>query len=193
MPRTRPAAGPEEPDALPAPGVGVPAEAGDAGEIGRVLHDVLGLAAGFERRLGTVLEVNPTDLKAMEHLIQAGSLSPTELAGRLGISTAAATLVVDRLVEVGHVDRRPHPHDRRRVVVVPRPASVGRAMDELMPMIGGVARAADALTEHERATVLRFLGEVREVYREAAAGPPGATGVTADPLPAPAPTSAAPR
>jgi DNA-binding MarR family transcriptional regulator len=132
-------------------------------------------------RDGAVLEVNPTDMKAMEHLIQEGSLSPTELAGRLGISTAAATLVVDRLVAVGHVDRRPHPHDRRRVVVVPRPASVGRALDELMPMIGGVARAADALTERERATVLRFLGEVREVYREAAGGPDGAPRGPEDP------------
>lgn len=173
MPRSRPRPDADAPAALPAPGAGVPAEAGAAGELGLLLRDVLGLAAGFERRLGGVLAVNPTDMKAMEHLIQAGSLSPTELAGRLGVSTAAATLVVDRLVEVGHVDRRPHPHDRRRVVVVPRPASVGRAMAELMPMIGGVARAADALTDVERAAVTRFLGDVREVYREAAAGPAG--------------------
>lgn len=156
---------------LPPRGAGVPDGAGRAGEIGLALRDLLGLAADYERRLGAVLEVNATDMKAMEHLIQEGSLSPTDLAARLGVSTAAATQVVDRLVEVGHVDRRPHPHDRRRVVVVPRPASVGRAMDELMPMIGGVARAAGALTERERATVLRFLGEVRDVYREAAAGP----------------------
>ncbi|UKF25029.1 MULTISPECIES: MarR family transcriptional regulator [Clavibacter] len=190
MPRRRPRPHADAPAALaaaavalPAPGAGVPADAGAAGELGRILRDVLGLAAGFERRLGGVLEVNPTDVKAMEHLIQEGSLSPTELAGRLGITTAAATLVVDRLVEVGHVDRRPHPHDRRRVVVVPRPASVGRAMAELMPMIGGVARAADALTAEERAAVTRFLGEVREVYREAAAGPAGhvASASVADP------------
>ncbi|MBF4621637.1 MarR family transcriptional regulator [Clavibacter sp. VKM Ac-2542] len=176
MPRRRPRPDADAPVALPAPGAGVPVEAGEAGELGRILRDVLGLAAGFERRLGSVLEVNPTDMKAMEHLIQEGSLSPTELAGRLGVTTAAATLVVDRLVEVGHVDRRPHPHDRRRVVVVPRPASVGRAMAELMPMIGGVARAADALTAEERAAVTRFLGEVREVYREAADGPAGPAG-----------------
>ncbi|MBP2456644.1 DNA-binding MarR family transcriptional regulator [Clavibacter michiganensis] len=180
MPRARPLPDPGALDAIPAPGTGVPPEAGEAGELGRILRDVLGLAAGFERRLGGVLEVNPTDMKAMEHLIQEGSLSPTELAGRLGISTAAATLVVDRLVEVGHVDRRPHPHDRRRVVVVPRPASVGRAMAELMPMIGGVARAAAALTDAERDAVTRFLGEVREVYREASAGPAG-SGVAAEP------------
>jgi DNA-binding MarR family transcriptional regulator len=177
----RPAAASPAHDALPSRGQGVPDEAGRAGEIGRALRDVLGLAGEFERRLGTVLEVNPTDMKAMEHLIQEGSLSPSELAARLGVSTAAATQVVDRLVEVGHVDRRPHPHDRRRVVVVPRPASVGRAMAELMPMIGGVARAADALTDPERATVLRFLDEVREVYREAA-------GTPVPPTPAAAPT-----
>ncbi|WP_316312504.1 MarR family transcriptional regulator [Clavibacter michiganensis] len=190
MSRARPRPDPDAPAAptaaaaaLPAPGAGAPADAGAAGELGRILRDVLGLAAGFGRRLGGVLEVNPTDMKAMEHLIQEGSLSPTELAGRLGVSTAAATLVVDRLVEVGHVDRRPHPHDRRRVVVVPRPASVGQAMAELMPMIGGVARAADALTDAERAAVTRFLGEVREVYREAAAGPagPAASASAADP------------
>lgn len=154
--------------------------AGDRAEIGAALRDVLALATRFERKLGRTLSVNPTDLRAMEHLIASGALTPTELAARLDISTAASTLVVDRLVELGHVRRGPHPSDRRRILVRAEPESEERALAEIQPMLEGVRRAIGGLTAAERATVLRFLDEVRGVYREVVAEP-GAGSTTRDP------------
>ncbi|PVZ94934.1 MarR family transcriptional regulator [Amnibacterium flavum] len=128
------------------------------------------LSADFERRLGRTLAVNHTDLVAMQHLMESGPLSPSELSSRLRISTAAATMVVDRLEAVGHVSRQPHPEDRRKIVVVPREDSVRLAAQELLPLVGGVAQAIADLPAEDAAVIERFLGEVVEHYRAALDG-----------------------
>jgi DNA-binding MarR family transcriptional regulator len=135
------------------------------------LREINTLSRAFERRLGTVLTVNPTDLAAMEHLIQEGPLTPSDLAARLGVTTAASTLVVDRLVALGHVERHRHASDRRKIVVVPSRSSVERAIDELMPVIAGVAGLVDDLAPAERELVAGFLERVIALYRSAVAAP----------------------
>jgi len=130
-----------------------------------LVRDVREVSQDFELHVGRQLGVNPTDLHAMEHLIQSGPLSPTELARRLDISTAAATTVVDRLTALGHTSRTQHPTDRRGVVVVPSPGSVERAMSTLMPMITGIDDVLDDFDEEEQATITKYLERVLEVYR----------------------------
>ncbi|MFO7689942.1 MAG: MarR family winged helix-turn-helix transcriptional regulator [Cryobacterium sp.] len=134
---------------------------------GDQLHEIVMLSRAFDRQLGKALAVNPTDLAAMEHLMLTGSLTPSELARRLDISTAATTLAVDRLVALGHVERRPHAHDRRKVDVVPVPASVEKAFDELLPVIGGVAAMQAAMSLADRVVVQNFLDGVIAVYHRA--------------------------
>lgn len=130
-----------------------------------LLREIREVTAEFESRLGAALSVNPTDLEAMEHLIQDGRLSPTDLARRIGVSTAAVTTIVDRLTAAGHVTRMPHPTDRRGVLVVPAPASVHRAMGALMPMIMGVDRVLQEFDVEQQATIVDYLGRVVEAYR----------------------------
>ncbi|WP_241992634.1 MarR family winged helix-turn-helix transcriptional regulator [Cryobacterium lactosi] len=137
----------------------------DSDAIGSALHQILQLSRAFERQVGQALEVNSTDLAAMEHLIQEGALTPGELSRRLDISTAATTLVVDRLVALGHAQRHPHTSDRRKIVVVPAPESVTRAFQQLHPVIGGVAALTQELSDDERAVVEAFLTRVIGVYR----------------------------
>ncbi|MCS5735395.1 MarR family winged helix-turn-helix transcriptional regulator [Herbiconiux daphne] len=143
----------------------------DANSINNALHEINTLSRAFERRLGNVLTVNQTDLAAMEHLIQEGPLTPSELAARLNVSTAASTLVVDRLVALGHVERHRHEHDRRKIVVVPSRASVNRAVDQLMPVILGISALVDDLPENDRTVVEGFLERVIGVYSRAVAAP----------------------
>ncbi|ANP71702.1 MarR family winged helix-turn-helix transcriptional regulator [Cryobacterium arcticum] len=133
--------------------------------IGSALHQILQLSRAFERQVGQALEVNTTDLTAMEHLIQEGALTPGELSRRLDISTAATTLVIDRLVALGHAQRHPHASDRRKVVVVPAQESVTRAFQQLHPVIGGVAALTQELSDDERHVVEAFLERVIGVYR----------------------------
>ena len=151
--------------APPVGGAGPESGPPDADVIGSALHEIVQLSRAFERQVGQALEVNTTDLSAMEHLIQEGSLTPGELARRLDISTAATTLVVDRLVALGHAQRHPHSSDRRKVVVVPAQESVARAFQQLHPVIGGVAAVTQELSDDERHVIEAFLARVVGVYR----------------------------
>ncbi|WP_396643329.1 MarR family winged helix-turn-helix transcriptional regulator [Microbacterium sp.] len=129
------------------------------------LREFIELTDQFERAIATELEVNPTDLAAMEHLLMGGPLGPTELARRVGISAGAATTSIDRLVALGHVTREPHPTDRRGTLVVPQPASRDRAMGRLMPMIMGIDGELDSFTDAEQEVITRYLAQVVERLR----------------------------
>jgi len=131
-----------------------------------LLRDIREVGAAFEAHLAEQLTVNPTDLEAMEHLIQDGPLTPTDLSRRLGVSTAAMTTIIDRLTAVGHVSRVPNPSDRRGILVVPAAASVERAMGAIMPMVLGIDRVLAEFDEQEKATITEYLSRVVEVYRQ---------------------------
>ena len=130
-----------------------------------LIREIFEVSSEFESHVGRQLTVNPTDLQAMEHLIMSGPLSPTDLSKRIGISTAATTAVIDRLVALDHASRTQHPTDRRGVVVVPNPRSVERAMGTLLPMIMGIDGVLDEFAAEDRATITHYLERVLEVYR----------------------------
>lgn len=130
-----------------------------------LLREFLQVSEDFERRLGRELEVNPTDLAAMEHLIQSGPLSPSEIAARLGVTTAAATTIVDRLARVGHVHRRSNEQDRRGVLVVPEADSVQRALGVIRPMVEAVDDALTDFDETEQRAITAYLERVLQIYR----------------------------
>lgn len=132
--------------------------------ISSTLRRIIQLSTAMEARLARTLGVNHTDLQVMQHLMQAGSLPPTELARRVGVTAAAATQSVDRLVAQGHATRERHPEDGRRVIVRPRPESVGRAAAELLPLIGGVTSVTAELSDGDAQVVSRFLDRVVGVY-----------------------------
>jgi DNA-binding MarR family transcriptional regulator len=130
-----------------------------------LLREFLKVSGEFEHRLGRELDVNPTDLTAMEHLIESGPLSPSEIASRLGVTTAAATTVVDRLTKVGHVRRQSNERDRRGVVVVPEPDSVRRALGVIQPMVHAVDDALRDFDEAEQRAITAYLERVLAIYR----------------------------
>lgn len=131
-----------------------------------LLRELLDVTEDFERSLGSELNVNHTDLTAMQHLIVAGSLSPTALAQRLGLSSGAVTTVIDRLERLGHVHRAPHPDDRRSTLVSAEPASIGRAMGRIVPMVTEVDRAISDFDDTEQEVITRYLKRVVATYRE---------------------------
>ena len=130
-----------------------------------LIREFVEVSEEFEAHVGRELTVNPTDLQAMELLIINGPLSPTGLAHRLSISTAAVTSVVDRLVALGHVRRTEHPTDRRGILVVPTPASIALAKAILTPMITGIDAVLDEFSAAEQAVVTSYLERVLEVYK----------------------------
>lgn len=94
--------------------------------------------------------------------------TPGRIAEALGLSSGAATGVIDRLTRVGHVERRRDEHDRRIVRVhysehaqeVARGffAPLGRLTDDVM----------SKYTDDELGIVTRFLGEMGAAMGEQA-------------------------
>lgn len=116
--------------------------------------------------LARALGVGPNDLWALERLRYEGPLGPVELGNRLGgMRSASATALVDRLEEAGHVERRRHPSDRRRLVVVPTERADQAGEEVFAPLAEALVEAAEDLTPEERAAVARYLDRVTEAIK----------------------------
>lgn len=131
------------------------------------------LSAG-ERRLAEAVAVDlgtsATDLIALGDLLSGERLGPTDLGRRLGLSSAAATGLADRLEALGHVERRPHPKDRRRLVLAPTPHGKTELLARLAPIVAATEALVANLTADQQATVARFLRDVVALHdRETAA------------------------
>ena len=122
-------------------------------------------------RTATVLSVNATDLAALRHLVAADRLgeqvSPTELAIYLEISSAATTKLLNRLGELGHIRRQPHPTDRRAQLIVATNAAhvaihqaLGHSHDRMLEVV-------TSLSADEQQTVIRFLDALGAAVSEA--------------------------
>lgn len=131
----------------------------------RLLRSVIQESEDYSKSLGHHLMVNQTDLQAMTHLIENGPMSAGDLAKSVGLSPAAATTMIDRLVDVGHVSRESNPQDRRGVVVVPNPQSVAQAWRRIMPLISASEAILNEMSEEERYAVEKYLSSMLTVYQ----------------------------
>jgi DNA-binding MarR family transcriptional regulator len=115
--------------------------------------------------------LSQTELVALEHLVAAPS-TPGDLARLLEVSTAASTGVVDRLERRGHVERRPHPQDRRRTEVHMTEGGREEILGHLMPMLVALRELDAGLDDAERAVVERYLRGARAAFDQVSDGGP---------------------
>jgi DNA-binding MarR family transcriptional regulator len=121
--------------------------------------------AEAELALARRLQVNPTDLAAMGHLAGASDpVGPTWLSGRLGLTPAAATELVDRLERAGHVERRRDTVDRRRVQLVPTRSALAEVGEQLSPLLQALDRVVTGYPPAQRQIILDYLGQVSAAY-----------------------------
>ena len=108
--------------------------------------------------------VGASEMMALSQLFTGGPSSPTALAAFLSMTTASMTELVDRLERAGHVARRRHPTDRRKIVVELTPRARG-TLERMFAHTGeATARAAAPLSSAERRAVLGFLRDVAAEY-----------------------------
>ena len=131
-----------------------------------LLRDVIEKSQNYAKVVGAHLEVNETDFSAMEHLINNGPMTAGDLAKAVGISPGSATVMIDRLVEVGHVTRSPNPNDRRGVLITPNPDSVAQAWKHISPLIMASEKLLSELSSSERAAIEKYLRAMLDVYSE---------------------------
>lgn len=118
----------------------------------------------LEKQLAGALRTDVSGLEVMDHLIALGPTTPSTLASRLGTSTAAMSLVLNRLEQAGHISRERHPDDGRKLVVTAVEASTEQAWELISPQ----TRAIDALiaryTPEQQDLVEGFLDAVLALY-----------------------------
>jgi len=139
----------------------------------QVLLAVRAFSDAMDRMYGGMkgdMDMNASDLSALRMLImreQRGeSVSPHDLSHHLRISTASTTKLLDRLAAAGHVERRPHPTDRRARVIVLTQRSRDTFFEHFGERLQVMRGVADRYSDAELAAITRFLGELGDVLAE---------------------------
>lgn len=146
---------------------GVPPE--DLRQIARLM-EALGNLRDAEQRLSQAsrryMQLNETDMRALHYLIVCANrelvATPSGIAGHLGVSTAATTKLLDRLERGGHIQRAPHPTDRRALAITITPETRHAAMETVGRQQAKRFYAAARLAPDERDVVIRFLADMTE-------------------------------
>jgi DNA-binding MarR family transcriptional regulator len=97
-----------------------------------------------------------TDLQCLNLLAAAGTAAPSWLAERLGMTTSAATKMLDRLERSGYLTRSDDPTDRRRIIVRPDLARITALSSYFQPMWVDMAEALAGYTDEQLAFLLEF-------------------------------------
>jgi len=122
-------------------------------------------------------------IKATAFLALHGRRTVGEIAAGVGVSLPTASELVDRLHEIGFVERGPNPADRRQVLVwlTPEAQTFKREMHALRR--GQVLAALHRLPPEERPVFVRSLEALVEALRQHPANLPAAcpTADTAEP------------
>lgn len=130
-------------------------------QIGQAVRELLRVAPAVHSTLAGRLTVGPTDLSALD--VTTSSVTPlgvVELSRRLGIRSASTTVLVDRLVASGHLERQPHPSDRRRTSLTATQSAHHDVRAALEPLIRDITAITSDLDADAAATVLSFLRNV---------------------------------
>ena len=113
--------------------------------------------------------VSATDLDALEHLEADGPLTQRDLGQRLSLTSGAVTMLVDRLERAGWVHRRPHPGDRRYVLIELSPLAAASAPEGLAAYHARVRALAAEVPAAQREAVAAFLAAAADAAATAAA------------------------
>jgi DNA-binding MarR family transcriptional regulator len=110
-----------------------------------------------------LLGVTETDVLALQHLALAGTLTPSQLAARLQLTSGGTTALIQRLTRREYLAREPHPEDRRSSLLRLSAHGEDRAAELYAPLVGALDAATASLGDAERAVVARFLTRVAEI------------------------------
>lgn len=115
----------------------------------------------MRRRTKDSMGMGEKDMLALRYLLEAHRsgipMSPRDLSARLGISSASTTTLLDRLSRTGHIARRPHPTDRRALVIVATAEADCEVRATLGHMHERMMATARALSPEQTRTVTAFL------------------------------------
>jgi DNA-binding MarR family transcriptional regulator len=125
--------------------------------------------ARFDQAVADALGLNRTDMRCMDVLQRAGSMTAGQLAAETGLSAGAMTTAIDRLERAGFAHRVRDTDDRRRVLVESTPAALKVAMSFFSAHIAEAQRLYDEYTLEQIELLLAYVRHGREFNEEQAA------------------------
>ncbi|SFP21122.1 MarR family winged helix-turn-helix transcriptional regulator [Amycolatopsis rubida] len=137
-----------------------------AREVSLAVRRLLQAGRGMQAVLARKLSLRVTDVQALDHVVSSPEpIGPGELGHRLGITSASATVLADRLAAAGHLARRADPADRRRVHL----EATDHAREDIRAALGPLLAEMEAITDRLKPehvpVVLSFLDEVAAAMR----------------------------
>lgn len=141
----------------------------DVDQVDRIMA-AMGRLRAVERRLAETsqayMRLKETDMRALHYLLAAENRSLTvtasDLARHLGITTASTTKLLDRLEDQGHVARERHPSDRRALKVTVTAGTRRAALDSVGRQHATRFGPAARLSPAQRDVVIDFLTETAD-------------------------------
>jgi DNA-binding MarR family transcriptional regulator len=135
-------------------------------ELARVGRENSDATVLFHAAMAKLLDLHPTDYKALGVLERRGAMSAGEIARITGLATASVTNLVDRLEQKGFVRRKHDPSDRRRILVEAIADRVTSARPLFASTTRSLARLFRRYSEADLAVIADFLGRNAERLRE---------------------------
>lgn len=115
----------------------------------------------MRRRMSASMDMNTTDLAALRfviaHELADDPITPLRLAQHLEISSASTSKLLDRLTASGHLERAPHPRDRRSRIVVATDHAHSQVRERLSGMHEQMLEIAQAVPAPARRAATDFL------------------------------------
>lgn len=130
------------------------------------LRAVLRTYNDLQRCIAHQLNLGLNDVAALEHLVRRSDLGTADVASLLGMTTASATVLVDRLEAAGHVERRPHSRDRRRKQLVVTQHAQDEMFAALQPLFDMHMEIDQDYSEAEQSVIASYLHRVSQHYGE---------------------------
>ena len=124
----------------------------------------------IHQKIADRLGLTVTEFKCFSLIQQFGPTSATAVAAEAGLQLGTVSPLLERLEEIGFIERQRDTQDRRRLVLVASPEASKR-VSELFREQGSAMRAyLDQLDGHDFDRVMTFLTEVNSVLAKSLQG-----------------------
>lgn len=134
------------------------------------LREVLLSYDHISRHVAHRMGLSHNELRALEHIMRDPTLGSNGIAQSLGITSASATTLVDRLEGHGHVVRRAHPSDRRRKIVEVTPRAYKQSLEVMRPMFEAMGTLDEDFDAKEKAAIVRYFERILAIHAQFEAG-----------------------
>jgi DNA-binding MarR family transcriptional regulator len=91
--------------------------------------------------IARLLQLNRTDLRCLDLLLQRGPSAPSRLSVELGLTTGSVTAMLDRMEKAGYITRTPDPTDRRKMIIQATPEIAAQAIEAMTPLMEDSAKS----------------------------------------------------